>query len=146
MSAPESPQLQRDRVSRVVVASLVALAAPLVALLVSEAAGDEAARQTALVWLAASALVGAAIPFLYWAPYRALGFVTYGTLWWIAATAHGAYWHEWPGWANGFPLGLIVGAPRGDDAADDDWRMAFRSLRQFLLARAWRGVFDPSNR
>lgn len=110
MSAPESPQLQRDRVSRVVVASLVALAAPLVALLVSEAAGDEAARQTALVWLAASALVGAAIPFLYWAPYRALGFVTYGTLWWIAATAHGAYWHEWPGWANGFPLGLIVGA------------------------------------
>jgi 1-acyl-sn-glycerol-3-phosphate acyltransferase len=110
MSAPESPQLQRDRVSRVVVASLMGLAAPLVALLVYEGAGDGPAGQTALTWLAASALVGAVIPFLYWAPYRALGLVTYGTLWSLAATAHGVYWHEWPGWANGFPIGLIVGA------------------------------------
>jgi 1-acyl-sn-glycerol-3-phosphate acyltransferase len=29
---------------------------------------------------------------------------------WLAATAHGAYWHEWPGWAHGFVLGVIVGA------------------------------------
>lgn len=110
MFAPESPQLQRDRVSRVVVATLMGLASPLVALLVYDAAGDHTARQSALIWLAASVLVGAAIPFLYWAPYRALGLVPYGTLWWLAATAHGVYWHEWPGCANGFPIGLIIGA------------------------------------
>src|SRR5689334_95092 len=96
MSAPESPNIQRDRASRVVVASLVGLAAPFVVLLVYDAVGDGPARGTALIWLIGSALLGAAIPFLYWAPYRVLGLVTYGTLWWLAATAHGVYWHEWP--------------------------------------------------
>ena len=125
MPEPESPQVHRDRVSSVVVASLVCLAAPTVALLVHDIPGDDAIRRIPLIWLVVSALVGAAIPFLYWAPYRALGFVTYGALWWLAAAAHGVFWDEWSGWAHGFPLGLIAGAlargRRGSEPVEDNY-------------------------
>ena len=86
MPESESPQVRRDRVSSVVVASLVCLATPTVALLAYDIPGDGAIRRIPLIWLVGSALVGAAIPFWYWAPYRALGLVTYGALWWLAAT------------------------------------------------------------
>jgi 1-acyl-sn-glycerol-3-phosphate acyltransferase len=127
MPEPESPQVRRDRVSSVILSSLVCLAAPSVALLAYDIPGDNATRRTPLVWLVGSALVGAAIPFLYWAPYRALGLVTYGALWWLAAAAHGVCWHEWPGWAHGLPLGLIIGAlargRRGAEPVEDNYML-----------------------
>jgi 1-acyl-sn-glycerol-3-phosphate acyltransferase len=117
MPEPESPQLRRDRITSIVAAALVCLAAPTVALLVYDVPGDDAARRVHLMWLVVSGLIGAVVPYLYWAPYRALGLVVYGALAWLAAVAHGVYWHQWPGWAHGFTLGLVAGA----------------------LARGWRG-------
>jgi 1-acyl-sn-glycerol-3-phosphate acyltransferase len=112
-----SPQLRRDRITSIVAAALICLAVPTVVLLVHGVPGDNAARRVPVISLVISALIGAALPFLYWSPYRALGFVPYAALGWLAATAHGAYWHEWPGWAHGMALGLAAGS----------------------LARGWRG-------
>ena len=117
MPEPESPELRRDRTSLIVAAALVSLVAPTVVLLVYDVPGGAAVRRGPLIWLAGSAFVGAAVPYLYWSPYRALGLAAYAALGWVAATAHGVYWHEWPGWAHGLPLGMISGA----------------------LARGWRG-------
>jgi 1-acyl-sn-glycerol-3-phosphate acyltransferase len=110
MPQSESPQVRQDRVSSVVAAALVCLAAPVVVVLVYDVPGDNATRRGPLIGLMVTALIGAVFPFLYWSPYRALGLVTYGALGWLAAAAHGVYWHQWPGWAHGLPLGLIVGA------------------------------------
>lgn len=104
----ESPQLVRDRLSAVGAAAVVCLAAPTVALLVLDVP-DEGRRAKA-IWLAASALVGALVPFAYYAPYRALGIVPLAAVAWLAAAGHGVYWNEWPAWAHGAPLGLVVGA------------------------------------
>jgi 1-acyl-sn-glycerol-3-phosphate acyltransferase len=130
MPEPESPQLRRDRRTIVAAAALVCLTAPTVALLVYDVPGDDATRRGPLFGLAVAALAGAAIPFLYWAPYRALGLVTYGALGWVAAAAHGVYWREWPGWAHGLPLGLVAAAlARG-------WRGTERVEENYVLAAA----------
>ncbi len=110
MPEPESPQVRRERVTTVVAAALVCLAVPSVAVLVYDVPGDNVSRRVPLIWLAASAVVGAILPFLYWAPYRALGFVVYTSFAWLFAVMHGVYWHQWSGWAHGFCLGLIAGA------------------------------------
>lgn len=117
MPEPESPQVRRDRISSIAAVVLICLAAPTAALLVHDISSDDAARREPLVWMVVSALTGAGLPFLYWSPYRALGFVPYAALGWLAATAHGVFWHEWPGWAHGLALGLTAGS----------------------LARGWRG-------
>jgi 1-acyl-sn-glycerol-3-phosphate acyltransferase len=127
MAESESPQVRRDRITSVAAAALVCLAVPSVVLLVYEIHGDEAARRVPLIWLAGTALVGAIIPFLYWSPYRALGLVVYGALWWLAAAAHGVYWKQWPGWAHGLPLGLIIGAlargQRGTERVEENYTL-----------------------
>jgi 1-acyl-sn-glycerol-3-phosphate acyltransferase len=110
MPERESPEVRRDRVTSVVAAALVCLAAPTVAVLAYDVPGDSAIRREPLLWLAGSAVVGAVVPFLYWAPYRALGLAVYGAVAWLATAAHGVYWNHWPGWAHGLVLGLIVGA------------------------------------
>lgn len=104
----ESPQVVRDRTTALVVAALVCLAVPTLAALVLIV--DPKEQTASAVWFGASSVVAALVPLLYWAPYRALGIVPYTSIAWFAATAHGAYWHEWPGWAHSVPLGLIVGA------------------------------------
>jgi 1-acyl-sn-glycerol-3-phosphate acyltransferase len=104
----ESPQLVRNRRTALGAAALVCLALPTVALLVLDAPSE--GRRASAIWLGASAIVGALVPFVYYAPYRALGIVPLAALAWLAAAAHGAYWHEWPAWAHGAPLGLVVGA------------------------------------
>jgi 1-acyl-sn-glycerol-3-phosphate acyltransferase len=130
MPEPESLELRRDRTSSIVAAALVCLAAPTVVLLAYDVPGDAAVRRGPLIWLAVSAFVGAAVPYLYWSPYRALGLVAYAALGWLAATAHGVYWQEWPGWAHGLPLGLITGAlARG-------WRGAPRVEENYVLVGA----------
>jgi 1-acyl-sn-glycerol-3-phosphate acyltransferase len=113
MSEPHAPPAEpprdiRDRYTALGVTALLCLALPTVALLVLDAAHDE--RRVRAAWFAGTALAAAALPFLYWAPYRAPGFVPYAALGWLAAAGHGAYWHEWPGWAHGLPLGLVAGA------------------------------------
>ena len=44
---------------------------------------------------------------------------------WLVATAHGVYWHQWPGWAHGFTLGLIAGAlargRRGKERVEENY-------------------------
>jgi 1-acyl-sn-glycerol-3-phosphate acyltransferase len=104
----ESPQVIRDRNSTLGVTALICLALPTIAILILDVP-DEGQKERA-VWFAGSGLVAALLPFLYWAPYRALGLVPFVAIAWAAAVAHGVYWHEWPGWAHGFPLGLIAGA------------------------------------
>lgn len=124
---PESPQVVHARRTALAVGALVCLTVPTLAVLVLDVA-DEARRGTA-VWFVASALGAALVPLVYWAPYRALGFVPPAALAWAAAAAHGAYWHEWPGWAHGAPLGLIVGAlVRGRRGADPPAETAGLSL------------------
>jgi 1-acyl-sn-glycerol-3-phosphate acyltransferase len=130
MPNPEVPRLRRDRTSVIVAIGLVCLAAPTLALVVYDIPGDSAARRAPLIWLVATALFGAAVPFLYWAPYRALGIVPYAALAWLLACAHGVYWHEWPGWAHGLLLGLVSGAlARG-------WRGEARVEENYVLIAA----------
>jgi 1-acyl-sn-glycerol-3-phosphate acyltransferase len=105
---PESPQVVHARLTALAVGALVCLAGPALAVLVLNVETDD--RRATALWFGASALGAFLVPLLYWGPYRALGFVPPAALAWVAATAHGAYWHEWPGWAHGAPLGLIVGA------------------------------------
>jgi 1-acyl-sn-glycerol-3-phosphate acyltransferase len=94
----------------VAAAALVCLVAPTVAVLVYDVPGNPATRRQPLIWLTATAIIGALLPFLYWAPYRVLGLVVYTAFAWFLAAAHGVYWHAWPGWAHGLCLGLIVGS------------------------------------
>ena len=108
-AATESPQVVRDRHTALVVVAIVCLAVPALALLVLDA-GDAAERAARAAWFAGSAVAAAALALLFWAPYRALGFVPVAAVGWLAAAAHGVYWNEWPGWAHGAALGLIVGA------------------------------------
>jgi 1-acyl-sn-glycerol-3-phosphate acyltransferase len=105
---PESPQLTANRLTAQVAAAVVFVTLPTVVLLVLDA--PDAARRTASLWLVGTAVFGAGLPFVYYAPFRALGFAPLAAVAWLAATAHGSYWHEWPGWAHGLTLGLIVGA------------------------------------
>ncbi|QJW94766.1 lysophospholipid acyltransferase family protein [Frigoriglobus tundricola] len=104
----ESPQLTHERHTALGAIALVCLALPTVALLVLDV--PNSARSARAAWLAGTTLAAAVLALLYWAPYRALGLVPCAAVAWGAAAAHGAYWHEWPGWAHGVPVGLIVGA------------------------------------
>jgi len=128
MPESESPQVRRDRVTSVVATALVCLAAPTVVLLVYDIPGSDSDRRTPLISLVVAAIVGAILPVLYWAPYRALGLATYGAMAWLAAVAHGVYWHQWPGWAQGLPLGVVVGAlargRRGPDVLEESYALA----------------------
>ncbi|MFM8271879.1 MAG: lysophospholipid acyltransferase family protein [Gemmata sp.] len=108
MLEPDWPQVRYDRHSALGAAALVCLAVPVVAVLVGDLHAE--ARRVNLLWFAGTAVGFALLPFLYWAPYRALGFVPPAAVAWLAAVGHGAYWNEWTGWAHGAPLGLIVGA------------------------------------
>ena len=103
MPEPESPQVRRDRRTAWGALALVGFAAPAVGQVVPLTAG-------AWWWALASAGGALLLPFLYWAPYRALGLVPLAALAWLAAVGHGLYWGECPAWACGAPLGLIVGA------------------------------------
>lgn len=105
----ESPQLVRERNTSLVAIGLVCLALPTLALLVLDFA-IESSRATRAAWFAGAAFAAALLPYLYWAPSRAPGFVPLAAVAWLAAAGHGAYWHEWPGWAHGIPLGLITGS------------------------------------
>ncbi len=98
MPEPESPQLRRDRHTALGTLTLVCLAAP-----------AAAALSTGSLWFIVVAVGAALLPFPYWSPYRALGFVPLAGLAWLAAVGHGLYWDEWPVWAHAVPLGLIVG-------------------------------------
>ncbi len=119
----ESPQLVHERRTALGAITLVCLALPTVALLVLDVPND--ARPACAAWLAGTALAAAALVPLYWAPYRALGLVPCAAVAWVAATAHGVYWHEWPGWAHGAPVGLIVGAlARARRGSEAPWEPA----------------------
>src|SRR5262245_2647013 len=138
MADPESPQVRRDRVTSVGAAALVCLVIPTVALLVHDVPGGDAARR-AVLWLVGGAAAGAIVPLLFWSPYRALGLVTYAALGWLAAAAHGVYWHQWPGWAHGLALGLVVGAlaraRRGPEQVEENYALAAAVL--LGLGIAW---------
>jgi 1-acyl-sn-glycerol-3-phosphate acyltransferase len=116
----ELPKVRRDRVTAVVIGAAVCLAMPTVALLVMENVQYDGLRST-IAWLAGSALVAMVIPLLYWCPYRALGLIPFAAIAWLAAVAHGVYWHEWPGWAHGALLGLIVGALARERRGQQQW-------------------------
>ncbi|MBA4066830.1 MAG: hypothetical protein C0501_24605 [Isosphaera sp.] len=106
---PESPRDRRDRITAAVAAGLLCLALPPAVVLVSDAA-EAADRRAALLWLAGSAVAGAVVPFLYWAPYRALGLVPVAAVGWWVAAAVGVWADTWPGWAHGLFPGLVAGA------------------------------------
>lgn len=136
-SPSESPQLARERLATLVAASVILLALPALALLVLDVPYRE--YRARAVWFAAAAVVGAVLPWLYWAPNRAPGLVPYAALAWLAAAAHGAYWHEWPGWAHGLPLGAAVGAlARGRRGPQPDWELGvYLGAVAAGLALAW---------
>lgn len=104
---PDFPRDRYDRLTALGATAALCLTLPTVALLALEAS---AARTETAAWFAGTALLGALVPLLYWAPYRAVGFAPFAALGWLAAVGHGAYWHEWPGWAHGPFVGLIAGA------------------------------------
>ncbi len=108
MPEAESPQVRHNRHSALGAVGIVCLAVPVVTLLVTDLPVN--AQRANVLWFVGTAIGSALLPFLYWAPYRALGFVPLAAVVWLAAVAHGAYWAEWPGWAHGTPLGLLVGA------------------------------------
>ncbi len=119
MPEPESPRLRSDRHTILGAVALVCLAMPAVAVLVADVPPD--ARRANVLWLVGTALGGALLPFLYWGPYRALGMVPLAAVAWLAAVGHGVHWHEWPGWAHGAPLGLIVGACARSRRGEGPW-------------------------
>jgi 1-acyl-sn-glycerol-3-phosphate acyltransferase len=123
-AAAESPQLVRERVASLAAASIILLALPALALLVIEC-GPYTERVERAAWFAGCAVGAAALPWLYWAPNRAPGLVPYAAVAWVAAAAHGVYWHEWPGWAHGLPAGLAVGSlARGRRGPQPRWELA----------------------
>ncbi|MBP3959633.1 1-acyl-sn-glycerol-3-phosphate acyltransferase [Gemmata sp. G18] len=119
MPESESPQVRRDRHSALGAAAIVCLSVPALAILVIDSPAD--ARRGNVLWLVGSMVGFALLPFLYWAPYRALGLVPLAAVAWLAAVGHGVYWGEWPGWAHGAPLGLIVGALARGRRGQEPW-------------------------
>jgi len=106
----DSPQLRRERFAGVVAVALVCLALPSVVLLVCDV-DTNAEREVAASWFVGSFALGALIPLLFWAPYRAIGFATWGTLAWFVAVVASVFFvtGNWPGFAHGLPLGAIIG-------------------------------------
>lgn len=129
---PESPQLRRERIAGVVAAALVCLALPSVILLVYDVPGEAAVRRESLYWLVGSAAVGAAVSLLYHAPFRALGFVAIAAVGWLTVVVYGVITGHWPGWANGLPLGLAIGAlvrgRRGPEPTEETTGLFFAAL------------------
>ena len=101
MPEPESPQIRWDRVSALIVATLVCLAVPSIVVLVYDVPGSDAVRREPLYWLLIWAAAGAAIPFVYWSPYRALGFIGYSAIAWVIVAGFGVVTGRWAGWAIG---------------------------------------------
>jgi len=111
MPESESPQIRWDRISTVVVAVLVCLALPSIVVLVFDVFADnDSDRRRTLAGLVIGAITGGLIPFLYWAPYRALGLANYAAAAWIGLTIYGVFTGHWPGWAHGIALGIIISA------------------------------------
>jgi 1-acyl-sn-glycerol-3-phosphate acyltransferase len=134
---PESPQLTRERIAAVVASALALLAVPPLALLILDV--EESARRAKAAWLAGTAAAAALVPLLYWSRSRRPGFVFYAAVAWVAAVAHGAYWHEWPGWAHGLPLGIIFAAlARGRRGQQLPWEAVIHICAVLLgLYFAW---------
>jgi 1-acyl-sn-glycerol-3-phosphate acyltransferase len=132
----ESPQLTRERLAALVAAAIVLLTLPALAILILNV---DAERQAKAIWFVGSALGAAVLMYLYWSRCRVLGFVPYAALAWIAATAHGVYWHEWPGWAHGVPLGIIIAAlARGRRGEQPPWEVViYLSVVALGLYAAW---------
>jgi 1-acyl-sn-glycerol-3-phosphate acyltransferase len=132
MPDSEFPHVRRDRQTALVSMVLICLAVPTVVVLVYDIPGESATRREPLFWLVGAAIGGALLPLLYWAPYRVLGVVPLAALGWLVAVFYGvrsASPGNWPGWAHGLPLGLIVGAlvrgRRGPDAPEENmWLIA----------------------
>ncbi len=119
MPESDSPQVRRDRHSALGAAVLVCLAVPALAVLVVDVPAD--VRRANGLWFVGTAVWSALLPFLYWSPYRALGLVPLAAIAWLAAVGHGVYWGEWPGWAHGAPLGLIIGALARGRRGEEPW-------------------------
>jgi 1-acyl-sn-glycerol-3-phosphate acyltransferase len=110
MPEPESPQIRWDRISALMVAVLVCLALPSAVVLVYDVDGSNSVRREPLIGFAIGAIAGGIIPFLYWAPYRALGLTGYASIAWFVAAIYGVATGHWPGWAHGISIGIIIGA------------------------------------
>jgi 1-acyl-sn-glycerol-3-phosphate acyltransferase len=110
MPESDSPQTRRDRVTALVATAFVCLALPSVVLLVFDVSGEPAARREPLIWLAGVSAAGILVPLLFWAPYRALGFVPCMATCWLAAAIVGVSGGGWLGWVHGLALGMILGA------------------------------------
>jgi 1-acyl-sn-glycerol-3-phosphate acyltransferase len=110
MPVSESPQVRRDRITSAIIAALLGLTAPSVTQLIYDTAAADTDGLRAILWFFGTTFVGAVVPFLYWAPYRALGFIPYAAIGWLVAVLYGVLAEHWPGWVHGLPIGLIAGA------------------------------------
>jgi 1-acyl-sn-glycerol-3-phosphate acyltransferase len=110
MSEADSPQVRRDRITALVATAVVCVAVPTMIVLVKEVHGGFAAQRDALLWFGGAAALGVLLPLVFWAPYRALGFVPYAAIVWLAGSLYGVLADHWPGWLHGLALGMVVGA------------------------------------
>lgn len=119
----ESPQLARERVTALVAAAIILMVVPTLVLLILDVEGAD--RRAKALWFVGSAVAAMLIPLWFWARCRVWGFIPYAALAWVAATAHGVYWHEWPATAHGIPLGVILAAlVRGRRGEQRLWEIA----------------------
>lgn len=139
MAQPESPQLRRERLAGVVSACIVCLVLPSVVLLASDIPGETEDRWEPVLWLVGAAVVGAALPLVFWAPFRALGFAPLAAVGWLVAVLWSWSTGHWVGWAHGLPLGMVVGAvargSRGPQPAEETTGVVFAVL--LGVAFAW---------
>ncbi len=142
MPERESPQVERDRRTIVVAASLLCLALPSVVLLVFDLYGEPDVRRVPLYWLFGSVAVGVGLAFLTVSPYRGLGLVPLAATFWLGVTIYGVTTGHWPGGANGLSLGLIAGALarglRGQGSVEENYGLMTAVLVGAGLA--WAGV------
>ncbi len=110
MPQPDSPQLRQERIAGVVAVAAICLAVPSVILLIVDAAIPGTDRRIPAYEFVAAAIVGFLLPFLYNSTNRAPGFAAYAAFAWLVALIVGIVSGNWPGWAHGLPLGLIVGS------------------------------------
>ncbi len=124
VSTVESPQLVRERIASLMTACVVLVALPTLALLVVDS-GPFTERALRGSWFAGCAIGAAGLALLYWGPNRAPGLIPYAAVTWVAAAAHGVYWHQWPGWAHGLPVGLVIGSlARGRRGRQPGWELS----------------------
>ena len=122
------PHVRWERVSSVLITLLICLVTPTIAVLNYNVEGDEHIRREPLIGLVVGALFGMIVPFLYWAPYRALGLISYAAIGWLGAAIYGVASGHWPGWCQGVPLGIIIGsitrARRGPEPVEETYALA----------------------